>query len=130
MKKIIKKIALLQILYLLPIFSFAQVVVQPAVAKTDCFSKPDNLGDLISTATCTIRVYLIPLMFSLALLIFIYGVVWYIWKGKDSKEQEEGKKFMLWGIIALFVMVSVWGIVSILTNTFGLGTVFIPQLQQ
>lgn len=37
---------------------------------------------------------------------------------------------MIWGIIALTVMVSVWGLVAILGNTFNINTGFIPQVKQ
>ena len=53
---------------------------------------------------------LIPLAFTLALLFFFWGVAKYILAvGGDAKE--EGKKIMVWGVIALFVMSSVWGLV-------------------
>ena len=53
---------------------------------------------------------LIPLVFTLALLFFFYGVAKYIWQEGGGKE--DGRKIMLWGIVALFVMSSVWGLVA------------------
>lgn len=55
----------------------------------------------------------------LALVLFMWGVVKYIYKGggKDSRTN------MLWGLLALFVLFSVWGLVRIACNTFlGEGT--------
>jgi hypothetical protein len=52
---------------------------------------------------------LIPLVFSLALLLFFWGMVKYIWS--EGQGKEEGKKFMIWGVVALFVMSSIWGII-------------------
>jgi hypothetical protein len=66
-----------------------------------------------------IEVYLIPIVMSLGLLAFLWGVVQFIRKGGDPKEREQGRQFMLWGIIGLAVMASVWGLVRVLTNTIG-----------
>lgn len=65
------------------------------------------------------------LAISIALLVFIWGVLKMIFGLGDtdtdsSKVKEEGKKRMIWGLIALFVLVSVWGLVAIVINTFGL----------
>ena len=62
---------------------------------------------------------IIPLIMTLALLVFLWGILHYIKNGGDSSEREQGRQFMLWGIIGLAVMVSVWGLVRILTNTLG-----------
>lgn len=66
-----------------------------------------------------IQVYLIPIIMSFGMLAFLWGVAQYIRKGSDPKEREQGRQFMLWGIIGLAVMASVWGLVRILTNTLG-----------
>lgn len=86
------------------------------------------LGDLFSYATCIISVSVIPLIFALALAVFVWGVVQYVIYPQDEGKKEKGRQFMLWGIIALAVMVSVWGLVAILRNTFDINDT-IPQLQ-
>jgi hypothetical protein len=58
------------------------------------------------------------LLASLALLIFIIGVVRFIATAGDEKGRAEGRQLMLWGTIALFVMVAVWGLVAIIKTTF------------
>lgn len=56
---------------------------------------------------------LIAILTGLALLAFLWGLVRFIFSvGGDEKAVEEGKRIMKWGIIALFVFVSVWGIIS------------------
>lgn len=84
--------------------------------------------DLLGYAVCIISNSVIPLIFALALVMFIWGVVQYVINSSEEAKKEKGRQFMLWGIIALAVMVSVWGLVHILTNTFGIKNV-IPQLQ-
>ena len=60
------------------------------------------------------------LIISLALMFFLWGVVKFIWNGGAEKERESGKQYMLWGLIGLAVMVSLWSLVYILAGTFGL----------
>lgn len=80
-------------------------------------SKP-KLGDVISYVTCLISASVIPLIFTLAIAFFIWGVVQYVINDQEEAKRTKGKQFMLWGIIALAVMVSIWGLVRIFTNTF------------
>jgi hypothetical protein len=63
---------------------------------------------------------LIPLMFAIALLIFFYGVVKYIFSAGDEGSREKGQRIMIGGIIALFVIASVWGIVAFLGSALGI----------
>ena len=50
---------------------------------------------------------------ALALLFFFWGLAQFILKSGDAASHEEGKNKMVWGVIALFVMVSIWGIVGL-----------------
>ena len=61
---------------------------------------------------------LITLIVSAAVVVFIYGVFKFV--RSDGKEKEAGKDIMVWGIVGLFIMVSVWGLVNILQGTFNL----------
>lgn len=63
---------------------------------------------------------LIPIVFGIALIVFFWGIAVFILNSGDVQKRDDGKKIMVWGIIALFVMVSVWGIVRVLLETFGL----------
>jgi len=73
---------------------------------------------ILNQAKSIVTNILIPLVFTLALLFFFWGVAKYIWSA--GQEKEEGKKIMIWGIIALFVMSSVWGLVSFIQGEFNL----------
>jgi len=63
----------------------------------------------------TILSRLIPIAAGLALLVFIFGIVKYIWAQGNEGAKADGKKIMLGGVIALFVLFSVWGIVGFLS---------------
>jgi hypothetical protein len=71
---------------------------------------------------------IIPLLFSLAVAGFIWGVIQYFLNPENEENRKKGKSYMLWGIVSLFVMISMWGLVAVIGNTFGIGTV-IPQLK-
>lgn len=60
---------------------------------------------------------LIPLLLSFAVVFFLWGLVKFMYHAGDEKSHEEGRKLMTWGIVAIFVMVSFWGIVAFLQNS-------------
>lgn len=74
--------------------------------------------------------YLVVLIIGMTVLVFMYGLMKYMFKGRESDSaRTEGRKLMLWGIIGIFVMISVWGLVGILSNTLGHTSNAIPQFQ-
>lgn len=61
---------------------------------------------------------LIGLFITLAIVVFFWGLIKYL-VGLDSSESKaEGLQIMMYGVIAIFVMVSIWGIIRLLQNTF------------
>lgn len=62
---------------------------------------------------------IIGLLFAAALVFFLWGGFQFISNAEGDAGRETGRRHMLWGIIGLFVMVSVIGILTILGNTFG-----------
>lgn len=83
-------------------------------------------GPLATTITTisSIVTTLIPLLLSIAVLLFFWGLVKYIANASDEAAKESGKTLMIWGMIALFVMVAFWGIIGYVQQSFGItGTV-------
>jgi len=97
------KLSFLSMIISSPIFAFA------ALGQT---------GTLLLNAQNIITTILIPMVFTLALLFFFYGVAKYVWSAGGDKE--EGKKIMIWGVVALFVMSSVWGLVYFIRDNLGI----------
>ncbi|NQV88586.1 MAG: hypothetical protein HQ402_03490 [Parcubacteria group bacterium] len=64
---------------------------------------------------------LIPVLVGLAILSFFWGLVKFIKAGGSEDSVKEGKSLMIWGVISLFVMISIWGILAFFTNSFGFG---------
>ncbi|MEK7118813.1 MAG: hypothetical protein AAB869_04335 [Patescibacteria group bacterium] len=63
---------------------------------------------------------LIPLLISVAILVFFWGLVKYIANASDEAAKESGKTLMVWGMIAIFVMVAFWGIIGYVQQSTGL----------
>lgn len=61
---------------------------------------------------------LIGLLLALALALFVWGAGQFILASGDAQKREEGKKNLLYGIIGLFVMTSVLGILRVVLSTF------------
>ena len=95
-------------------FAALAVFVFPMVAS----AQGGGVANLVREAGGLIQ-GLIPIVIGLAVLVFLWGVLKYVIAASDDAKAE-GKSFMLWGIIALFVMVSVWGLVNILRETLQL----------
>ena len=72
--------------------------------------------------------YIIFILMALATVVFLYGIVSYIIAAGMGDERKMGaaRSYIIWGIIALFCMVAVWGLVNVLLDTFGLGTPYTP----
>lgn len=110
-----------------PITIFAQA---GGGSKLGCSLPTSNktVGDLFSHVTCLIYKTIIPMFFALAMAMFLWGVVQYVINEGDEGKREKGKQFMVWGIIGLTVMVTVWALVAVLGSTFGFNTSTIPTL--
>lgn len=116
---------------MLPAFALATTSSTPAPApQTFCQNMSlTTLGNIIEWASCTLVKLVVPFLFTLAVVGFIWGIIQFYLNPGNEEKRKNGKSFMLWGIIALFVMISMWGLVGVLTNTFGVKT-FLPQLSQ
>jgi quinol-cytochrome oxidoreductase complex cytochrome b subunit len=65
---------------------------------------------------------LVPLSIGFAFVGFLFFLVKFIWKSVDNPtERQKAKEGIFWSIVALFVMMSVWGIVAWLANLLGTG---------
>ncbi len=90
---------------------------------------PQDLTAIIQMFT-DIGLKLIPLLGAIAFLVFVYGVARFIKSAGSEKELKDSKNLLIWGIIGLFVLVTIWGIVAFLGGEFGFGSgVGIPQVR-
>ncbi len=63
---------------------------------------------------------LLSIVVALAVLVFFWGLVTYLFKAGDEKSHSEGRNKMVWGTIALFVMVTIWGLVHFIALALGI----------
>jgi len=63
---------------------------------------------------------LVPVLVTLALVVFLWGLVRYLWGGAAKADLQSAKRLMGWGLIILFVMVSVWGIVALMQEALSI----------
>ncbi|MES3005289.1 MAG: hypothetical protein V4690_04295 [Patescibacteria group bacterium] len=82
----------------------------------------DSIGGIINS--------LLPILFALALVYFFWGLIKYIRAAGDAKAAAEGKSIMIYGVIALTVMVSIYGLIAWLQSTLGIegNSVTIPTV--
>lgn len=63
---------------------------------------------------------IIPFIIGLAVFVIIWGIFNYLIHSTEEEKRADARKYIVWGIIALFFMLSIWGFVNILLNTFSL----------
>jgi hypothetical protein len=60
---------------------------------------------------------LIVLLFALATVMFLWGVFQFIVHADDPEGRETGRRHVLWGVVGMFVMISVYAIIRITLST-------------
>jgi hypothetical protein len=75
-----------------------------------------TLGSLVDTLINFINA-LVWLLTLVAFLVFLGAGVRYLYKAGDAKGVGKDKYIMQWGLLAMFVLVSIWGIISILKSS-------------
>jgi protein-S-isoprenylcysteine O-methyltransferase Ste14 len=94
-------------------FSIVSASLLPlfALAVFDPNALTNTFGTVISS--------LVPIFMTLALLVFIWGLIKYISSAGDPEKAKEGKSIMIWGVVALFVMATIWGLTGTIATFFG-----------
>lgn len=77
------------------------------------------LTDYINAIVDLIINPLIGLLFAVSVVLFIWGLFRLIWNNGDTEEIKKGKQALTWGLVGIFIMFSVFGILEVVTNTFG-----------
>lgn len=90
-------------------------------------AEAQTIGSIVSAITGFLR-SIIPILFLIATVVFLWGIILFITSGGDEEKRKEGRQYIIFGLIGLFVMVAVWGIVSVLVGFFGFGGIGAPSL--
>ncbi len=74
---------------------------------------------------------IIIIMFAVAMVYFVYGILEYLVKSKsDPAAIKAGAKHMGWGLFGMFVMVSVFGFLQFIINTLPIDTPTIDNVNK
>ncbi|MDQ5912328.1 MAG: hypothetical protein QG568_543 [Patescibacteria group bacterium] len=92
------------------------VLVVPAIAGAQSIG---GILGLLAQANDLIN-RLIPFIIALTVLIFLWGIFRFVMAGGDGEQRKEAQGYIIWGVVALFVMVSIWGLVNILVRSVNL----------
>lgn len=98
------------------VMSLAPVAV--AFAAADAFS--------ILAIVQSILNIVIPLLITIAVVYFIWGVIQYT-ISQDEEAKKNARTKIIMGLIGLFVIVAFWGILNVLSRTIGVSNDRTPQ---
>ena len=108
-------------------FIYGVLVFSPMLALA---ANVTGLTEIVTFIANTVS-SLIPIMFGLAIIYFFWGLTKYIRSAGDPKGAAEGKSIMIYGVIAIAIMASIYGLVNYLQDLFGIsatGTIQVPTV--
>ncbi len=70
--------------------------------------------DIVNKVITEIINPLIEVLFGLAIAIFFWGVIEFIWNSGNEEKKTTGKQHIIWGLVGLFIMAAVAGIIEII----------------
>ena len=94
----------------------AALMLLPAVA----LAQFGEINSFFNNITSFINNILIPLVFAVALLVFLWGMFkYFILGGGNDDSRSEGRQLMLYSVVGFVLMVSIFGIVNLVANGLG-----------
>jgi len=105
-------------LFLLPFVAGAQIIL--TTAQTEWQGIFRVIVTIVNSA--------IPVIFALGLIIFLWGLLKFLTAAGSEDAAAGGKRLMIWGVVILFVMTAVWGLVGIIGQLSGVQTGVTPNL--
>ncbi len=104
-------LGVITVAFLVPLLSFAQSGPQPGFGA---------IGNTVANMVHFINYYLTPAVFSIAFLMFLWGLFkYFIYGGANEEDQTKGKQLAVWGILGFVIMLSIWGLVNFLASSLG-----------
>ena len=91
------------------------LIFLPKLSFAALLGLEDFLKDVLSLINL-----IVPVLIAMAVAFFFWGMILFIKDSGNDKSREEGKQKMLWGIVALFVMVSIFGILNFLSDVLNI----------
>lgn len=63
---------------------------------------------------------LVGLLFAVALLYFLWGVFQYVRNAESDEKRSEGGRTIMWGLVGMLIMVSAYGFIRLILNSFSI----------
>ena len=79
----------------------------------------ESITDLVSEVGAIIEIAVI-VVFSLAVLVFGWGIVKYLTAAGDATKIKDARVFLWWGIIGMFVLAAIFGIITFIGDQIGI----------
>lgn len=83
-------------------------------------------ADFVAKVNAAIINPLLAIIFAAALLYFLWGGFEFITNADSDKGRETGRQHMLWGVVGMLIMVSVFAILRLFLSTFGVTNADLP----
>lgn len=114
-KRTLSFIIIVSTLLALPVSIFAQesTPTSPAFSTSWFDTLIADFGLLVVSTT--------SVLIALAFFVFLWGVVKFISASGNEAVAQEGKQKMVWGVLALFTITAIWGILALLRTITGVG---------
>ncbi|MGB8815703.1 MAG: hypothetical protein WCC74_00480 [Minisyncoccia bacterium] len=78
-----------------------------------------SFDTLLTNINKEILTPLLWLIFALATLYFLYGVFEFVKNSNSEEGRSTGGRHIMWGLIGMFIMFSVKGIINLILGTIG-----------
>ena len=88
-------------------------IIPTAEAAVDMSAFANVVNPIISGIIYPI----VEIAFGVALVVFVYGVLRLVLNASDEEVRSSAKNSILWGTVGMFIMVSAWGIIYLVSNT-------------
>lgn len=115
-------------LYANPTTNDKRLISEERIQKATTDLDKKTLMELVMAVLNIVTRYVVTILLGLIILMFLYGLVKYMFKGQSSDTaRAEGRRLMLWGVIGIFVVTTWMALVAILTSLVGHDSLFVPQ---
>lgn len=114
---------------LLALLLIVSLPVSAADAAANGTLNTAPIQNLSTSLIGILNTVVVPLVFALAFIVFLWGVFQaFILGAANEEKRKEGGKFVLWAVIGFVIMISIWGIVNLAVSALPTGDKTRPDL--
>ena len=92
--------------------AFCYMFVNKVYAANDIVALEDEILKLLSS--------IVPVIIGIAVIFFLWAGVRFMKAGDNLEERQNARDLMIYGIVGILVMVSLWGIIQFFGNVLGI----------